>query len=180
MVKKTLKKNNKKSLKSGGSNNVWGDLLKMSIIPSINIKKGGKYNKKTFKRNLYKPFGNRNVNRILKGGFIRGGSTQYFPVNCTKVENNQSVQQINQEGGSSKVWNDLLKMSVVPSLKKKGGKYNKKTLKNKLYKPIGNKINNIMEGGFIRGGSTQYFPVNCTRIDNQPSQIVKQHGETSN
>ena len=88
----------------------------------------------------------------MEGGFIRSGSTQYFPVNCTKIENNESIQQNNHKflklsGGSSNVWRDLLKMSIIPSINlKKGGKYNRKTLKNKLYQPIGIKnINTIMK-----------------------------------
>ena len=107
---KRLKTNNKKSLKlSGGSNNVWGDLLKMSIIPSFNNKKGGKYNKKTLKNKLYKPAGMKQINNIMKGGFIRSGSTQYFPVNCTKLENNLQMQQNNQQGGSILPGSTLIK-----------------------------------------------------------------------
>lgn len=101
MVKKTLKKNNKNISNLSGGSNVWSDLLKMSIIPSTNIKQGGKHNKKTLKNNLCRPIGNRNVNKILEGGFIRGGSTQYFPVNCTRLDN-QPSQIVKQEGGNFK------------------------------------------------------------------------------
>ena len=118
MVKKTFKKSIKRSLKLSGGYNVWKDLLNLSIMPSVNLKKGGKTeggNK------LYKPFGKVNADKIMTGGNIRSGSTQYFPVNCTNTENNYPIKQTNQEGGKSTVWNDLVKMSVVPSIKKTGG-----------------------------------------------------------
>ena len=96
MVKKTLRKNTQKFQLSGGSN-VWNDLLKLSIVPSMNKKIGG--NKKTIK-NIIQPIGVNNLNNELEGGFIRGGSTQFFPVNCTRVENNYNVNSEVKSGGS--------------------------------------------------------------------------------
>lgn len=149
MVKKTLRKN-KKSFRLSGGSNVWNDILKLSIVPSMNKKIGG--NKKTSKKHMLKPIGIKNANNIMNGGFVRGGSTQFFPVNCTRVDNIQN-NTFTQEGGSQ-VWKDLIKMSYKSKYGKRGG--NKKTLKK-------------MNGGFIRGGSTQFFPVNCTRINNTQS-----------
>ena len=167
MVKKTLRKN-KQAFKLSGGSKVWNDLLKISIVPSMNTKIGG--NKKTSKKNVLKPIGMKNANSIMNGGFIRGGSTQFFPVNCTRVENNENIcydildNTLTQEGGSQ-VWKDLIKMSYKSKYGKRGGA--KKTLKR-------------MKGGFIRGGSTQFFPVNCTRINNtqniQPKFEVKSGG----
>ena len=66
-----------------------------------------------------------------------------------------------------------MKLSVIPTISKTGG--SKKSLKNKLYKPLGNyKANQLMKGGFVRSGSTQFFPVNCTKMNNQTnSQNIK-------
>jgi hypothetical protein len=69
-MRKSLKKKN-----NSGNNYVWNDLLKLSIIPSMY--KGGGHNKTL--KNLYKPLGHKKLNKLLKGGFIKGGSTQQFP-----------------------------------------------------------------------------------------------------
>ena len=92
MFKNTLKKKNtkRKSQKlKGGNTSVWKDLLRISVIPSL--KKGGK---KTLNKKLYQPLGHNKANRIMKGGFVRAGSTQFFPVNCTRVkyDNLQNLQ----------------------------------------------------------------------------------------
>jgi hypothetical protein len=103
---KTLRKNksNKKTIKrklSGGSSSVWKDLLKMSVIPSMS--KIGGNRKKTISKKIYKSLGFKKANKIMKGGFIRSGSTQFFPVNCTKVNNVQNVETVkNKSGGKRK------------------------------------------------------------------------------
>ena len=75
----------RKSLKNNSENNsVWNDLLKLSIIPSMY--KGGRH-KKTLK-NLYKPLGYKKLNSLLKGGFVKGGSTQQFPSTNKNIQNN--------------------------------------------------------------------------------------------
>ena len=99
---KTLRKNksNKKTIKrklSGGSSSVWRDLLKMSVIPSM--KKIGGNRKNTISKRLYRPLGLKKANKIMKGGFIRAGSTQFFPVNCTKVDNVQNVETVKNKSG---------------------------------------------------------------------------------
>mgnify|MGYP006932091347 FL=1 len=82
----------------------------------------------------------------------------------------KTKKNIKQKGGklNNAKWNNILKYSVLPTMIKKGGDI--KSKKNRLSKKIGlKKTNNLLKkslkGGFIRGGSTQFFPVNCTNLN---------------
>lgn len=92
MFKNTLRKKHTKQKSKklrGGNTDVWKDLLRISVIPSL--KKGGK---KSLNKKLYQSLGHSKASRIMKGGFVRAGSTQFFPVNCTRVkyDNLQKLQ----------------------------------------------------------------------------------------
>jgi hypothetical protein len=69
-MRKNIRKSKKKSNFSG-LQNIWKGFLNKS-----GISKGGKYSRK----NLLKPFGYRNVNKILEhnGGFVRGQSRLHY------------------------------------------------------------------------------------------------------
>lgn len=73
----------KKNMKSK-----WNNILKYSILPAMTHNGGHKKSKKKLSTKLGLKKTNILLNKNLKGGFIRGGSTQFFPINCTNLNNN--------------------------------------------------------------------------------------------
>jgi len=82
---KTNKKINKRS---------WKNIIKYSIIPKK--MNGGSQKTKNNLQNWIKPLGKKNtiklLNNLKSGGFIRGGSIQYFTAPCNAANPNRIEQ----------------------------------------------------------------------------------------